>query len=408
MIRILVLDDNKEKTKRILELIRTIPEIVPTNVSVAQDLIQARDLCRQYLYDLLVLDLRLPNRIGDEPDDMAGCEFIKELNTSTTLLRPYHIIGLTAYEEVLEKADPIFEDDLWRIIKYDTRTNNWRRQLVSKLEYLVTSKKALLKAISTEHIYDLGIITALRVPEHQSILDLQAEWEVIKQPNDPTIYHKGLFRRGEKQLSVIAACAHQMGMPAAAVLALKVITQFRPRYLAISGIAAGVKGSDAKIGDILIADQSWDYGSGKHKVVDEKQVFEPEPRSIPLCVDVKEKFLHLQAQQEFLAEIQSAWRGEKHAGRLQVHIGPIASGAGVVQDEKIITEVKTHNRKLIGLDMETYGVFFAAENSALPRPVAISVKSVCDFADGDKSDDYQTYAAFTSAQYLFRFALSSL
>lgn len=408
MIRILILDDDKTKADRVLEVIKTIPEILPDDVFLTQDLIQARDACRQFLYDLLILDLRLPNRIGDTPQDMAGCEFIKELNTSTTLLRPYHIIGLTAYDDVLEKSDPLFEDDLWRIIKYETQANSWRRQLTSKLQYLVTSKKALLETDAKRHIYDLGVVTALHVPEYQSILDLPAEWEEVKQPNDPTIYHKGLFQNGEKKLSVIAACAQQMGMPAAAVLASKVIAQFRPRYLAISGIAAAVRGGNAKLGDILIADQSWDYESGKHRIVEDIQVFEPDPKSIPLRVDIKELFLHLQAQNSFLADIQNNWRGGKQEGMLQVHIGPIASGSAVVQDESIISHIKAHSRKLIGLDMETYGVFFAAENSSLPQPIAMSIKSVCDFADKDKSDEHQAYAAFTSAQYLFRFALESI
>ena len=408
MIRILILDDDSAKADRVREVIGTLPEILPDDVSFAQDLIQARDACRQRLFDLLILDLRLPNRIGDSPQDMAGCEFIKELNASTTLLRPYHIIGLTAYEDVFGKSDPIFEEDLWRIIRYDTNTNSWRRQLTSKLQYLVTSKKALLRAEATRHIYDLGIVTALHIPEYRSILDLPAEWEVVRQPNDSTIYHKGCFRSGQKRLSVIAACAQQMGMPAAAVLASKLIAQFRPRYLAMSGIAAAVKGGEAKLGDILIADQSWDYESGKHIIVKDKQVFEPEPRSIPLRVDIKEWLLHHQAQNSFIADIQNAWRGGKRQERLQVHIGPIASGSGVVQDEKIIEHIKAHSRKLIGLDMETYGVFFAGENSALPRPIVMSIKSACDFADMDKSDEQQEYAAFTSAQYLFRFALERL
>lgn len=408
MIRILILDDDKAKADRILDIIGAIPEILPDDVVVVQDLIQARDACRQRLYDLLVLDLRLPNRIGDMPQDMAGCEFIKELNTSTTLMRPYHIIGLTAYEDILKKADPFFENELWRIIKYDTGINSWRRQLTSKLQYLVTSKQALLKADMTRYIYDVGIVTALHVPEFRSVLDLPGEWEEIKQPNDPTIYHRGRFRNKGKQLSVIAACAQQMGMPAAAVLSSKLITQFRPRYLAMCGIAAAVKNGDANIGDILIADQSWDYESGKHKIIEERQVFEPDPRSIPLRVDLKERLLHLQAKNAFLSDIQNDWRGRKMDGRLQVHIGPIASGAGVVQDESIIAYIKAHSRKLIGLDMETYGVFFAAENSSLPRPIPLSIKSACDFADKAKSDEHQEYAAFTSAQYLFRFAMECL
>lgn len=408
MIKILLLDDDQTKANRILQIIRNIPEILPNDIVSVQDLIQARDACRQNLFDLLILDLRLPNRAGDVPQDMAGCEFIKELNTSTTLLRPFHIIGITAYEEVLDMSDPFFEDELWRIIKYDASTTNWRRQLQSKLEYLVTSKKALLEANATRHSYDLGIVTALRMPEFQSILELPAEWGMLKQPNDQTIYHKGHFRKSKKELSVIAACAQQMGMSAAAVLTSKLIVQFRPRYVAMAGIAAAVRDSDAKIGDILVADRSWDYESGKHRTVAGKQVFDPDPRSIPLRVDIKEWFLHHQALNSFLSDIQNAWPGARPETTLRMHIGPIASGSGVVQDESIIAHVKSQSRKLIGIDMETYGVFFAAENSSQPRPVPLSIKSACDFADTNKSDEYQNYAAFTSAQFLYRFALECL
>jgi nucleoside phosphorylase len=405
MIKILVLDDNAEKAGHVCDVIRKMPEINFEDVKVARDLIQARDACRSTLFDLLILDLRLPNREGDPPDDNAGCEFVKELNASTTLLRPFHIIGLTAYDEALQSTDSFFEEELWRVIKYDSGVHNWRRQLFSKLQYLVSSKNAIRKVEETRHVYDLGIITALQTPEFESILDLPGNWQAVKLANDSTRYYKGFFHNSEKSLSVIAACAHQMGMPAAAVLASKVIAQFRPRYLAMTGVAAAVRGGHAKLGDILIADQSWDYTSGKYKIVADSQVFEPDPRSIPLSVDVKEALQNLQRKNAFLAEFDRDWRGARPEGPLRMHIGPVASGSAVVQDERIVEMIQAQSRKLIGLDMETYGVFFAAENCTRPRPSAISIKSACDFADMAKADETQAYAAFTSARYLYHFSL---
>jgi len=61
---------------------------------------------------------------------------------------------------------------------------------------------------------------------------------------------------------VVAFQQHEMGMPSTAATAMQVIHEFRPRYLAMTGIAAGVEGK-TNLGDILIADPSWDYGSGK-------------------------------------------------------------------------------------------------------------------------------------------------
>ena len=80
----------------------------------------------------------------------------------------------------------------------------------------------------------------------------------------------------------------------------------------------------------------------------------------------------------------------------------------MIQDLTAIDEIKKHSRKLIGLDMETYAVFFAGENCSKPRPSVFAVKSVSDFADKRKSDDFQEYAAFTSAQYIWRFALDTI
>ena len=49
--------------------------------------------------------------------------------------------------------------------------------------------------------------------------------------------------------------------------------------------------------------------------------------------------------------------------------------------------------------MEAYAVVYAVENAILPKPTAFVIKSVCDYADSQKSDQYQKFAAFTSAEF---------
>ena len=51
-------------------------------------------------------------------------------------------------------------------------------------------------------------------------------------------------------------------MTAAALTSLKLISAFRPRYIAMIGIAAGIRGR-CQLGDIVVADPGWDWGSGK-------------------------------------------------------------------------------------------------------------------------------------------------
>jgi nucleoside phosphorylase len=194
-----------------------------------------------------------------------------------------------------------------------------------------------------------------------------------------------------------------MGMPPASVLSMKLISHFKPKYIAMCGIAAGIKGK-GNFGDILITEHSWDYNSGKLiSTRDKTDHFECDPKVLTLSSHLKDKFATLKSDKKFLNEIEDKWPGNKPASRLDVHIGPVVSGSGVIQSSDFIDLLKAQNRKVIGLEMETYGVFFAANNCNEPKPHAFSIKSICDFADETKNDDYQAYAAFTSANYLYLF-----
>ena len=50
--------------------------------------------------------------------------------------------------------------------------------------------------------------------------------------------------------------------------------------------------------------------------------------------------------------------------------------------------------------MEIYGLYSAVENTSGEKPKVFALKSVCDFADVDKDDDYQTYCSYMSANVL--------
>ena len=59
--------------------------------------------------------------------------------------------------------------------------------------------------------------------------------------------------------------------------------------------------------------------------------------------------------------------------------------------------------------MEGFGLFYAASNSAHPRPqYTVLIKSVTDYADPEKSDDFQDYAMYTSAEFAKYVVLNEL
>ena len=50
------------------------------------------------------------------------------------------------------------------------------------------------------------------------------------------------------------------------------LKHFKPKYIFMAGICAGIEGP-VKLGDIIVTEQSWDYGSGKIKDDNKKQNF---------------------------------------------------------------------------------------------------------------------------------------
>jgi nucleoside phosphorylase len=191
-----------------------------------------------------------------------------------------------------------------------------------------------------------------------------------------------------------------MGMTSAAVLSMKMIHRFRPRYLAMTGITAGVKDRSA-YGDLIVADPCWDWGSGKYQVQDGIHQFAAAPYQLSLNSFLRSKFVLLSGDTIALESVRSNWsRSSEINGAPRLFIGPVASGAAVLADPVLAKGVLTQHRKLMGIDMETYGLFAAAEESPLPLPKAFAIKGVSDFADSDKNDSFQEYAAYTSAQCL--------
>jgi nucleoside phosphorylase len=91
---------------------------------------------------------------------------------------------------------------------------------------------------------------------------------------------------------------------------------------------------------------------------------------------------------EFLTELRRLVTGTHRLG----------SGAAVVAARETVEATQEHWRKLIGIEMEAYGVHHASQIAVHPAPLFLCMKSISDFAGPDKNDAFQDYAAFIAAQ----------
>jgi nucleoside phosphorylase len=263
---------------------------------------------------------------------------------------------------------------------------------------------------ASSYDYDLAIVCALHEPEFTAVQEAfggSVAWRPGPAAGQAHIYQvtEAKVPTGAK-IRVVAGVTTYMGLTATAILATQMLFLFRPRMIVTIGIAAGTKSSGRAFGDVLIADPSVDYASGKVSYVDGAEAFHPDPYPLPIDARLRTLIQEDKRTRDGLDEIASTWVGTKPQTPINIHIGPLGAADQVVDSEKRLAEVTRNWRKLIGVEMETYAVYRAVHEAPQPRPLCLGFKAVCDFAAG-KSDTWQEYAAYVAARYAQRFLVKN-
>ena len=243
-----------------------------------------------------------------------------------------------------------------------------------------------------KYLTDVALMTSTNT-EFQAVMNFY-NWDPLTVDGDDQIYETASFMRDGKTCSLIHVKQPEMGMTSAAATATKLIYEFRPRYLIMVGIAAGVASdgiANQMYGDVIVPDIVWNYSVGKFVSPEEADISFGDLGFLP-------RSAHLAIPSEILPYIQQAIDSPEN--QCHVHIGPMACGSSVVANRKVLEkQIHAQLSTTAGLDMESYAIVYAAQNATLPRPIPIIIKSVCDYADSNKTDEYQKFAAYTSCEF---------
>src|SRR5690554_2087091 len=174
-----------------------------------------------------------------------------------------------------------------------------------------------------------------------------------------------------------------MGMQATASVASMIIAKFKVKYLFMNGICAGIKERGLEYGDIVVAENLTDYGSGKMTSNTQGElVLKPEPHQFPTDQNLIAKINNFIRSNKELLSIQSSYKGTQGKTVLKAMVGPVASGSYVIASNSLVKTITESNRKLLAIDMEGYGLYLACHYFNQTKPLFI--KSVCDFGDEAK------------------------
>lgn len=386
--KVLIVEDQPPKARELTAAVER-AGLRHDDVVVVPDSAGARDRLRSAQFDIMLLDLQIPNRFGDGPNASGGAELVRWLVRQPSAKTPTHIIAVTSYALEAAVQTALFRAGI-PVVQYSPSAEDWKEYIAGLLG---RAAQARLSPWAENDRVDAVVITAVDV-EHQQlrrVLSIQGGGEIRL----GVTWHRGSIGPTSSPRTVVVAQASQMGMPAAAVLAAKAMRLWSPSIALMCGVCAGVKG-ESEIGDLIIPDPCWDYGSGK--MIDDG-VLHPDPRPVELRESIR-ALVRRGAEVAPLRAWREAWPAAAPRADPQVHLKPAASGAAVLADQHTVQGVRKHSRKLVGIDMENYGFYYACSHSGSTRePQFCSVKCVVDFADPSKGDDYQAYGAMLSARF---------
>lgn len=254
-------------------------------------------------------------------------------------------------------------------------------------------------------LYEIVILTA-NIDEFESLkLILDNVKQTTFSINDSTIYYTGEIKAGDKICKVVLPFPYAMGIEAASALTTKVISTFRPKHIFMAGSCAGNK-SVVKIGDIIVAEKSLNYHgivAIERKETGTDKKFMHNVGSIN--GNLKNKF-ELFSKSSVIKRIKDGYsEKEKIETPLTCQVGLLVTGSTLVRSNKAMEDISSTYLGVKGLDMETYGVYYASTQVFKDyAPNFVSIKSVSDYGDDSThkltAKERKEYALYTSSTAL--------
>lgn len=135
--KILIVDDSNDKIAKVISLIRTISDSIHFDISV--DFVSALASLTNTKYDLLILDLHLPIREGEEPNFVNANNLLTEISRKKTIISPNYIVCLTQYEESIS-----IDSNIWPVVSYSAESNTWTKSILKLINHINKSQNTTI------------------------------------------------------------------------------------------------------------------------------------------------------------------------------------------------------------------------------------------------------------------------
>ena len=383
--KVLVVDDDEAKVAAIVSTIESsLGSKREHGITVASTLSNAIRVLGEISFDLIIMDLMLPYLTDGAAESRAGLELLRQLRSVDGKNRTTSVIGMSAFpEEVAAYRDKF--DELGVLITTFDDTGTWSRSLLRILEDVGSKSDAktdldFLVICALEEERQGFEFTGLKKVSEVVVGGLNVHYVRLQGERE---YFGGLIRLG------------QMGLVASTYETAWALNVFRANVLCMSGICAGFS-KEVNLGQVVVGSPAWEYQAGKWS----KNGFEIAPAQIPLKSQTRSIIDHVFSKEGFAqvleAHIDASY--PRPALRSKPILAPFVTGSAVIADSQKLAHIEQQHRKVAALDMETFGMYFAAHEAPTSLQHYFSAKCVVDLADSEKDDDLHHYGCSVSAK----------
>lgn len=409
MVNVLIVDDVDSKVQDIRRVLIERCQISDEQIAQAASVSSGIRALIEAQYQLLILDLVLPQFDGESPEEKGGLSLLKEINSHQGINLPVQVICLTEYADVIRENQREFDQLLVSTVVKQEGDSSWINFLAESVNHTVMLHNHLLDYYSKKDEYDVGIICALQEEFDQMTLAFgENKWNPFHYSGFPYQFKVCVVTtESMNSLRIIAACANGTGIVPTATLSTIMYTVFHVKQLYMTGFTGAFSSDDIALGDILISKAVQSFPTGK--VIDTPNgdvALLKEMNQIPVNPHLISLISDYISDPDVTAKINSKIQkqnlqvNERKRETYHISIAPTMCVPFVLASKDLQEDIKKENRKLRGIDMEGFALYYCAHQMSKQ---ALWIKGVSDMADKTKDDRYHKTCAFGSAFLLQQF-----
>lgn len=372
--RILIFEDDGAKFNAIAKHIH---ECHPTGACKIQRVENINDglvLLGSDAFDLVIVDLMMPQIEGGKLGS-NGVSIVQAIEKSPK--NQYaSLVAITKYPTEAQNNRSLFSDSGALILEYDSTEMDWKAGL-----------RFIIGRIRSRIRYDFIVLCALE-KEANAFLETR-----LSDFRHRSIYGMGVTEVNLGESRGILVIMPRMGLVDAAVYSARLLNLFRPKAMAMSGICGGME-KESQLGQLIVADPCWEYQSGK--LTDSG--FEPATYPIPLQERVRVILQGIADDSAFIKSIYAGVDLPTDSEPDKPIVAPFTSGSAVVADISTGDKIIAQQRNATAVDMELFGLYRAVHLTDESIKF-FGVKSVVDFCNPNKNDDWQAAGCIASARF---------